>query len=357
MRPIDVTVLAVHPPRVAATRLRATQYADGFAQRGIALRQWSFFQEEELATWFGRSQLRRAVLVLRALLRLPRVVAAVRGSDVVLIQREALPLGPPLIELAAGRGRKLVWDVDDAIWEPFSSPTAGRVPRWVRAPRAKYERLCRRADEVWAGSAVLAEWCRKRNPATHVVPSVVAVPAERPSRGRSRAVGWIGSHSTGPFIEQLLPTIASLTDPPTVMIVGARPAIPEELDAEVLDWSLTAEATALERMRVGLYPIDRSHPLSDGKCGLKAILYMAHGVPPVVTPTPTNALIVRDGVDGLHADEPEQWRGAIQRVLDDEALWDRLSQSAYDRVRTDYSLAVWAPRLAARLRDLVRCGA
>jgi glycosyltransferase involved in cell wall biosynthesis len=333
------------------------QYADDFAGRGIQLRLWSFFDAKDLPAWFGSSQLRRVGVVLRALVRLPRVLRVVRAADVVLVQREALPFGPPVVELLAARGRILVWDVDDAVWESFDSPTVGRVPQWLRATGGKYQRLCRAAEEVWAGSEVLAAWCRENNPATHVVPSVVPVPAERPVAPSVRTVGWIGSHSTGPFVESVLPALADMQPPTSVVVVGARPAVPDDLEVELIDWSLAAEEDALSGMRVGLYPIDRTHPLADGKCGLKAVLYMSRGVPPVVTPTPTNAQIVRDGVDGLYAEHLSDWAVQVGRLLSDADLWERLSASAHRRAREEFSREVWAPRLADRLTALTRTGA
>ena len=132
--------------------------------------------------------------------------------------------------------------------------------------------------------------------------------------------------------------------------VGNR-ALPVGLAAEVTPWSPATEVDVLARTRVGLYPVDRGHPLAEGKCGLKAILFMAYGVPPVVTPTTTNAKIVRDGVDGLHAEDGESWTAAVARLLDDAALWERCSAAAFERAR-EYSLQRWAPVLVERVLTL-----
>lgn len=347
-------VLAVHPPKVAATRLRAAQYAPCFAAEGLDVRIWPFFRESDLRAWFGASQVRRALVLLKAILRLPRLLTLLRGVSVVLVQREALPLGPPLLELFAARGRAFVWDVDDAVWEDFSSPTAGHVPQWLRATGDKYSRLCRRADEVWAGSEVLATWCRERNANVAVIPTVVPVPAERSPAAQERTVGWVGSHSTGPFLQQVLPAVARVEPHPAVLVVGADVPPVDGLATESQPWSQSTEDTALARTRVGLYPVNRGHPLAEGKCGLKAILYMSHGIPSIVTPTSTNAAVVRDGVEGLHADTPEAWTSSVQKLLDDDELWERMSVAAHQRARDEYSLEAWGPRLAARLTDLAR---
>ena len=348
-----VGVLAVFPTSAAATRLRALQYRDALATEGIALELWSFLREEDLAHWYGPSQLMRALVALKGLWRTLGALRLIRRATVVLVQREVMPLGPPLLEGLAARTRSLAWDVDDAVWQPYISPTAGRVPRWLRATGNKYQRICRMADEVWAGSEVLAEWCRRHNDNVCVIPTVVAVPDQRPERDTGRTAIWIGSHSTGPFLANILPALAASDVPPEVLVVGARVAALDGLDVRVREWSLATEEATLSSARIGLYPIDRAHPLAEGKCVFKAILYMSRGIPTVLTPTVTNARIVRDGIEGLHADEAAEWTLAVQRLLDDENLWEEMSKAAHRRALEDFSLRRWAPTVSGYMRSLV----
>jgi glycosyltransferase involved in cell wall biosynthesis len=235
----------------------------------------------------------------------------------------------------------------------FTLPTARRVPRWVRAPGNKFDRVCRLASEVWAGSEVLAEWCRQRNENVLVVPTVVPVPLALPDASAERTVGWIGSPSTQSFVEAVLPPLRGIDPPPRAVIVGGDVDLRAAgLAGRVDGWSQETEDAALAAIRVGLYPIDADHPMADGKCGLKAILFLAHGVPVVLTPTPTNARIVRDGLEGIHASTPEEWTEGVRRLLDDAELWERLRRAGHARVLEEFSLAVWAPRVADRLASL-----
>jgi glycosyltransferase involved in cell wall biosynthesis len=347
-----VAALAVYPPDLAASRLRIEQYRGALAEHGIELRAWSFFRSEDLKAWYGPSQLRRAAVLLQSLARLPTILRVVRGAGTILVQREALPVGPPFLEMLLASGRRLIWDVDDSVWVPYVSPTAGRVPAWLRAPRNKYASICRQADEVWAGSEVLQRWCRNHNHNVLVVPTIVDVPPELPSHEFTRTVGWVGSHSTKDFIESILPMLLDVQPPIRVLVVGAEPSVPTSLDCEVRPWSPENEAWALRESAVGLYPIDRTHPLADGKCGLKAVLFMAAGVPVVVTPTETNAKIVRDGVEGAHVGGPDDWAPSIERILADEATWQAMRVAAHDRALADYSLRAWAPVVVEHLSQL-----
>lgn len=349
-----MVALAVHPVSVAATRLRTMQYEPHLAEEGMQLRLWSFFAEKDLTRWYGRSQLARVLVVLRGLLRLPAAVREVMRADVVIVQRECLPLGPPVLEWLAGKLRPMVWDVDDSIWVQYVSPTAGRIPGWLRAPAGKYRRICGWATEVWPGSEVLAGWCREHSGSVTVVPTVVPVPATPPTLVQSGGIAWIGSHSTAVFLDEVLVGLAAAHITRRVYVVGGQPRVPRGLDLELLPWSPEVESQVLAASRVGLYPVDRDHPLAEGKCGLKAILYMAHGIPSVVTPTTTNAVVVRDGVDGWHAETAAEWSDCVRRLLDDDALAARMSAAAHRRAAEEYSLQVWGPKVAARLLLLDR---
>lgn len=351
---IRIACLAVHPPRLAATRLRLTQFFPDFANRGIEAELWTFLRERDLAHWYGRSTLARLAVVARALTRIPKALLMIRRAELVIVQRECLPFRGSWLERWASRKRPLVWDVDDFVWEHYTSPTAGRITRRLRTSTGKHAAICRMASEVWAGSALIAEWATLHNPNTVEVPTVVDVPAEVPQASRQPAAVWVGSHSTAPFLEQILPALDDVARLGSVVAVGAGSlhVWPQRIPLIEQAWSPEIEHAACESSRVGLYPVDNRNVYADGKCGLKAVLYMSHGLPCVVTPTPPNAAIVRDGVDGLYANTPAEWTAAVDRLLSDEALWHRCSREGHRRARDLYSLQVWAPRLTDRICNL-----
>jgi glycosyltransferase involved in cell wall biosynthesis len=73
---------------------------------------------------------------------------------------------------------------------------------------------------------------------------------------------------------------------------------------------------------------------------------MACWKPVVASPVGANCRIVEDGVTGLLAPDGE-WSAALARLYDDPQLRDRLGVAGRARVVRDYSLEVWAPRVAS----------
>jgi glycosyltransferase involved in cell wall biosynthesis len=349
-----ILAAAVYPASRASTRLRAEQMAPAFVAVGLQLEVWSLIPERFVNGWFSGSNLRRAAILLASIVRVPALLLKARRAKAVIVLKEVLPLGPPWIERIIAKRRPLIWDVDDSIWVAHPSLFMQRIPEWIRRPARKYEQVCSWARQVWAGSEVLAEWCREHNPDVRVVPTVVEVPLRRPLGGREPIVGWIGSPSTVPFLEAMLPALAPTgSTTRRVLAVGSRVTEVPGIDLDARDWSPEEELTALRRMKVGLYPIDLGHPLAEGKCGLKAILYMSHGIPSVVTPTTTNRFVLRHEVEGLHASTRDEWAGAIDRLLNDDELWERCSRAAHQRAYECFSLQRWGPKIAGYLKELV----
>src|SRR5258708_31393350 len=89
---------------------------------------------------------------------------------------------------------------------------------------------------------------------------------------------------------------------------------------------------------------------SRGKCGLKALQYMALGAPTICSPVGVNTEIIRDGDNGLLASTEDEWVDGLAHLLDDAALRDRMGRSGRSTVEQKYSAKVQVPIV----RDLLK---
>jgi glycosyltransferase involved in cell wall biosynthesis len=136
----------------------------------------------------------------------------------------------------------------------------------------------------------------------------------------------------------------------TVRVVGASAETSGLGAAQHLPWTLDSEVEALQGLSVGLMPLDKTE-WARGKCALKALQYMACGVPCIATPFGAVCDMIEDGVNGVFADTEREWRDAIER-LRDPALRRRLGEAARATVEERYSLRYAAPRLESHLRSV-----
>ncbi|HLL74624.1 MAG TPA: glycosyltransferase family 4 protein [Pyrinomonadaceae bacterium] len=361
---MDVLAFASYPVEAAATRFRVAQFVGPLAERGIGVRLSPFLDARLFESLYRRSEAGRTALGLtRALARRAADVWRARSADVLFVQREAMLFGPPVFEWLATKvgGCPMVLDLDDATYVRYDSPTYGRAGaalKWF----TKTDELIRRAAVVTCGNRNIAEYVRSKGGRAVVIPTVVDTEEFRPAakpEGGVPLIGWVGTHSTFPFLKSIFPVLEQLarTHRFRLRIVGAgaeRPDVPG-VETEYADWSLAREVEDFRSLDVGLYPLSvaRNAPPEwlAGKSGFKAVQYMAVGVPFVVTPVGVCAEMGEPGKTHLAASAPEEWRDALAALISDAALRRRMGAAGRRHALENYGLPEQAEKLAAALRE------
>lgn len=277
-------------------------------------------------------------------------------ADAVVVVREASLVGGAWLERWLSRNRvPFVYDFDDAIWtvEPSASNgvmSLARMP-WKVGP------ICSLASAITVGNDYLASFARARNPAVHIVRTSIDIdrfPAfpEPPDDGRFVIV-WTGSHSTLAHLETLRPALERLgaLRPVTLRVICDRS--PEPFRNVVLDyvaWSAASEATDLAAGHVGIMPLPDTE-FARGKCGCKALQYMAVGRPAVVSPVGINREIIRDGVNGFLAADDESWVARLLDLAGDPGLRRRLGDRGRETVLEGFTARRSASAFALAVDD------
>jgi glycosyltransferase involved in cell wall biosynthesis len=355
-----ILVLSPVPYEGAGCRFRIAQYVPYLASEGIDVTVAPFYDRELFDIVYRPGHhARKALLFLKQTAARLSTVAGARHYDAVLIYREAFPIGPPVLEmLLRALGRPLVYDFDDAVFLPNTSD-ANRYLDVLKYPK-KVAQILRRCDEVVAGNEYLATYARQFNPSVRVIPTAVDtsvfVPrsAARPPGSRA-TIGWIGTPTTATYLGVLTSALAAVarTHPFRFRVSGAGTEfVVPGVDVESTPWSLAREVELFNTCDVGVYPL-ADDDWSRGKCGFKAIEFMACGVPVVAAPIGVNREIIEDGVNGLLASTEDEWAAKLGRLLADPTLRCRLGAAGRRTVEERYSLRVNAPRVAATLRAVV----
>lgn len=85
-------------------------------------------------------------------------------------------------------------------------------------------------------------------------------------------------------------------------------------------------------MDVGLVPLERN-PFNEAKSALKGMEYAACGIPCAATPTAEYRRFVDDGVTGVLADGPKEWRAALDMLVEDHEARRAMGRAARERAR------------------------
>lgn len=144
-----------------------------------------------------------------------------------------------------------------------------------------------------------------------------------------------------------------------LVVVGAGKQIkaPRGVPLELRDWALETEVTDLQSFDIGLYPLT-DDAWAQGKSALKAMQYMAVGVPFVASPVGALTSIGTPGVTHLLAQTSEQWQAALTALLVNRNQRRKMGLSGRQYVTTHYPLHSATAALAEALYAVagVGCG-
>jgi glycosyltransferase involved in cell wall biosynthesis len=113
---------------------------------------------------------------------------------------------------------------------------------------------------------------------------------------------------------------------------------------------LGREAEEFASLDIGLYPLP-DDPWTRGKSGLKALQYLAAGVPYIASPVGVVGEIGIPGTTHLEATTPEEWQLALGALLADPDLRARMGASARQYAESNYTLEHATAAMADALRE------
>jgi glycosyltransferase involved in cell wall biosynthesis len=335
-------------------RIRVALPGRALASHGVALRELPLFSTAQAAGFRYAASVRKVAILASARRRLQRELRDLDGeTHTVVIQRQ-VDLAPLLsLERLAAADRRLIYDVDDAVWLS-GRQTVGHSLSFLKGGQRKVRWLAERADQVIAGNEILAERLGLYNDRVTVVPSLVdtaAYAVRKHEQGAALILGWIGSPTTAVYLQRLGPVLerfaAESSRPVRLVVVGGPAPRLTRVEVQERIWSVEAERDVLADMDIGLMPLDDT-PWSRGKCAYKALQYMACGVPPLVDDVGISASVVGDA--GYIAANSAQWLEGLHTLAGDPSLRTQLGQVGRRRIETDFSFERWIPTLATILR-------
>ena len=206
--------------------------------------------------------------------------------------------------------KPLVFDIDDAIWihHPFGRNTVISIAK--------------RADVIIAGNTHIADWLEPYARSLFIVPIAIDTEKFKPKpsqpfeKTQRFTIGWIGSPSNHKYLLMIEgPLSKFLNDYPDAELLVVSDVVPRFkalLDDRIcyVPWSEDNEVAALKCIDVGIMPLP-DNDWTRGKCGCKMLLYMACGIPVVVSPVGMSVEVLEKGAVGFAAQTDSDWYEAF----------------------------------------------
>jgi len=334
----------------AAIRARLMTFADMLAEEGHDCRiclPSSIFLWERL--YDGKPMFSKLVYLLLVFFNRILQLRHVPGADVIFFRGPVFPYGPTLFEYLIHRlNPRMVFDIDDAVWER---------PAFVTSPFVALQdfdwvwKMCRLCRHAIAGNDHLRRRLEQEGIPVTVVPTCVDMNIHKqkrylaPGPGAPVTLGWTGLSDNLGYLDAIAPVLTQLARANFIRlyIASDKGYRAERLRVDCEQWQLAREIEYLQVPDIGLMPLAHT-PRAEGKCGYKALEFMAVGTPCVISPVGMNKEILKEGVTGFFADSPEEWHEKLQRLIRDPNLCETMGRAARNHVAARYAHTVHYPR-------------
>jgi glycosyltransferase involved in cell wall biosynthesis len=269
------------------------------------------------------------------------------GSDAIVNQK-ALLSGRFRRRLLAS-GPRVFLDFDDAIWTRQGRPYRGltrlrvawRLRRWLAGVHG-----------VTIANEVLAAYARQFARRVWIVPMALDLEYWRPASRRAAEgirIGWAGSPGNVGLLAQCEGSLRSIL----ARHAGVRLAV---FGGRRPDWSVPfeyvpytpgGEAAFVSGLDIGLLPL-ADEPYCHGKSPIKAIQYLSCAVPVAGNVVGASREIL-DSTNSVAVSSPGDWVSALERLILDPALRERMGRAGRERVERNHDLR----RVSGRLREIL----
>ncbi|MBC8110115.1 MAG: glycosyltransferase [Verrucomicrobia bacterium] len=313
----------------ASQRFRFEQYLHFLSEAGFTYKLSPFLNEKTWKILYKEGFLWQKISgILLGFLKRIFLMFSVWRYDFVFVHREASPIGFPVFEwlIAKVFRKKMIFDFDDALWLPAISAQNTLANLLKFHSKTKY--LIRWSYKISAGNTYLAEQSRFFSRLENVISSKInLIPTTIDTENLHNriknqdtekfVIGWTGTHSTLPYLNEILPVIRKLEDSYdfTFMIICNKNPEFNLKSFHFLPWQKATEIEDLLLMNSGVMPLT-DDAWAKGKCGFKALQYMALGIPALVSPVGVNSEIIQNQENGFLCQSPEDWEKAMILLLE-----------------------------------------
>ena len=297
----------------ASTRFRFVQYEAMLAKRDISL-----------------DYVRRDAIDANVLQRIP-------DYDVVINQKCLMRKALAAKVIAASK--RLVFDMDDAIWT-----RPGRNHSWFTAWRvkARLKQWLQAADVVTAANDYLASYAREFSDQVQVIHMALDTsqwqPVEKETNERV-VMGWAGSPATLKNLEHIAPQLCEMlaANPSLKLAVysGKKPSL--NCEFEYTPFVPGTEASFVQQLDIGLLPLPEDDAFTRGKSPIKALQYLACGLPVVAQIRGATAEIL-DTSNSLSVEQSSDWASGIKNLLDDKSQREKFGQAGRELVLQQHDM-------------------
>lgn len=255
-------------------------------------------------------------------------------------------------------GKKIIYDLDDAEWLHSQMKSA---------------LLAKMADVVFCGSNEILYWAQKYNRNSLLLPTSIDADLYMKypivKKDNYLTIGWVGNgraHFRSGNFDILVGVLNRLAESITFrfVIIGTQYYQPlkdlfigknyEVIFVDEADWQNQSTSPVLMQkyaFDIGVMPLANT-AFNRAKCALKAVEYMAMGIPVVASEVGEACVLIQDGVNGFLAHDENEWFEKLQKLLLYPECRLAIGMKGQETVQLKYSFRAIIPKILSVLQSL-----
>ncbi len=345
MKKKKILVICPYPVGVAPSqRLKFEQYYPYFQEAGFEVVVSPFISKALWNIIYRKGFfLKKVFYTTIGYIKRIRDLFRIGKYDIIYIHLWVTPFGPAIFErLFRLFAKRIIYDIDDLVYLRDVKSKAHPLVNLIKG-RRKPIYLMRSADHVITCTPHLDEFVRKYNSNTIDISSTVDtnryLPVNEYSNKKKLTIGWTGSTSTSKYFYLLANVLKALKEQHVfrILVIGDKNIQIDGLEITAVDWEEEKEVCYLQQIDIGLYPLPFEQWVF-GKSGLKAIQYMALGIPTVATAIGANFRVIQNGISGFLVTDETEWKQTLKELLEDSELRRRIGTEGRKKVERMFSV-------------------
>ena len=285
----------------------------------------------------------------KSLLKKMSLLRKAKEFDIVYLQKKLL--SPPEVKILRKYAKRIFFDFDDAIY--CRNNTEGDLESRSRDMRFRY--IVQNADLVVAGNGVLADYARQFSKNVVIIPSAVEtrnIPVkDYTAVHEDTIIGWVGGRGNLHHLKMLSPVLKELSSGHSIqvnIVCDAALDIPS-VKVKNIPWRLETQEKEIALFDIGVMPLPDDR-WTQGKCGYKAIQYMAAAVPPVISDVGSNRDILDHNREGFLVPSIDGFYGTLKLLVEDRNRREKIGLNARKKAEERFSVHVVGKMLADILK-------
>lgn len=314
----------------SSSRLRILQYIEKFSQDGYIVKHIPRVSTKPI------NFLDKIFFAITKRVNKGRILFSLIFSNFNILFVQRVCLGEVYLKYLKKGNIKIIYDFDDANYLLKEDMYNGK---------SKTGLMVNYASKVIVSTPFLSQFCLEFDKTPSIITTSIfqdRIQMKNPQDNKLYVIGWIGSDSTTQFLKVCEEGLKLLSKKINFkfILIGADPRYRiKGIEVVHYKWAFDKEAEYLQMFDIGIMPLTDTD-FSAGKGGFKLFQYMAVGIPSVCTPIGYNKEIIIEGVNGFHANSPEEWAEKLFFLCNDTELRKKMGNNARKLFEENYTAEI-----------------